>query len=50
MQYNELLLDQLGQQARSNVDEQLEEINNELKELAEDMDVYVEREGLARTD
>ncbi len=50
MQYNELLLDQLGQQARSNVDEQLEEINDELKELAEDMDVYVEREGLARTD
>lgn len=49
MQYNELMLDQLGQEAQSNIDQQLDEINDELKELAEDMDVYVEREGLART-
>lgn len=46
LRYTERLLDQLGADVRDDIERQQEEINAELTELAEDMDVYVEREGL----
>lgn len=49
LRYTEELLDQLGAAIRDDVSEQQEEINAELEELAEDMEVYVDREGLEHT-
>jgi hypothetical protein len=49
LEYTETLLDQLSADVAEDIKEQQQEIDQELQELAEDMDVYVEREGLERT-
>ena len=47
--YTDLLLDQLPGDVKNELDEQQDALRSELEHLAEDMDVYVEREGLKRT-
>lgn len=47
--YTDELLDQLGSDLQDDITQQQDEINAELEELAEDMEVYVEREGLRHT-
>lgn len=49
LEYSNVLLEELGAAVRDDIKEQQEEINAELTELADDMDVYVEREGLEHT-
>lgn len=49
LSYTEVLLDSLGTDVASDIEAQQEEIAAELNDLAEDMDVYVEREGLTHT-
>lgn len=49
LEYTDKLLNELGSGVRSDIDQQKEEISRELEELAEDMDVYVDREGLEHT-
>lgn len=47
--YNDLVLNQLSEETQMMVHSQLDEIDDELQGLAEDMDVYVKREGLTHT-
>lgn len=47
--YSELLYEQLPPTTRQVIEERQENIHRELEELAADMDVYVEREGLEHT-
>lgn len=49
MAYTEKLLDEVEADVRDDVAEQQEAINAELEELSQDMEVYVEREGLKHT-
>jgi hypothetical protein len=49
LSYNERLFDEVEADVRDDVAKQQEEMNAELKELAQDMEVYVEREGLEHT-
>lgn len=49
LRYTETLLQQLSGHVAEDIEKQQQDINEELEELAEDMDVYVEREGLTRT-
>ncbi|MFB6121494.1 MAG: hypothetical protein ABEJ68_10305 [Halobacteriaceae archaeon] len=49
LRYTDLLLDQLPGPVQNELDEQQDALREELEHLAEDMDVYVEREGLTRT-
>ena len=49
MAYTEKLLDEVQSDVRDDVAEQQEAINAELEELSDDMEVYVEREGLKHT-
>lgn len=47
--YTELLEEQLTQEMRDSIQTHEQELMAELEDLAEDVDVYVEREGLQRT-
>lgn len=47
--YTETLLDEVEADVRDDVAEQQEAISEELEELSQDMEVYVEREGLKHT-
>lgn len=49
LEFTDKLLKELGRDVRDDIDQQKEQISKELDELAEDMDVYVEREGLEHT-
>jgi hypothetical protein len=47
--YSDFLLDQLPGPVQNELDEQQDALRGELEDLAENMDVYVEREGLTHT-
>ncbi|SNZ05040.1 hypothetical protein SAMN06269185_0757 [Natronoarchaeum philippinense] len=44
--YTETLLDELSADMQAQIDDQHDEVRSELEELADEMDVYVDREGL----
>lgn len=50
MQYTDILMEQLPNQIRDELTEHQESLLDELESLSEDMDIYVEREGLERVD
>lgn len=47
--YTDTLLDELSEAMQNQIDEQHDELRAELEELADEMDVYVDREGLEPT-
>lgn len=49
LEYTDKLLEQLPTQVQDDLSDQQDTLRSELEELAENMDVYVEREGLERT-
>lgn len=49
LEYTRILLDQLPSETRDELEDHQESLLDELEDLAEDMDVYVKREGLQKT-